>query len=167
MLKYCFPPVVNKQTRILILGSLPGEASLAAQQYYAHPRNQFWPLLSSVLSIDLLPLTYSNRLLILQAYGVGLWDVLAKASREGSLDGDIRQKHYNDLVHLLQTLPKLALIAFNGQTAGKAAVQLAEHEHIPHLILPSSSPAYTLSFEQKKRQWMQLSQFLTLNKEGE
>jgi hypoxanthine-DNA glycosylase len=160
MLKYCFPPVVNEQTRLLILGSLPGEASLAAQQYYAHPRNQFWLLLSVVLNMDLVTIPYTQRLACLQAHGIGLWDVLAKASREGSLDGDIRQKHYNDLVHLLQTLPRLGLIAFNGQTAGRAAVQLAEHEHIPHVILPSSSPAYTLSFEQKKARWMQLSQFL-------
>jgi hypoxanthine-DNA glycosylase len=166
MLKYCFAPVVNQQTRILILGSLPGEASLAAQQYYAHPRNQFWPLLSHVLDIDLVTATYLERLVLLQKHGVGLWDVLAKASREGSLDGDIRHKHYNDLVYLLQTLPILSLIAFNGQTAGKAAGQLAEHEHIPSLILPSSSPAYTLSFAQKKEKWMQLRPYLSMNKIG-
>src|SRR5690606_37948850 len=124
------------------------------------PRNQFWLLLSAVLGVDLVTIPYAQRLACLQAYGIGLWDVLAKASREGSLDGDIRQKHYNDLVHLLQMLPRLGLIAFNWQTAGRAAVQLAEHEHIPHVILPSSSPAYTLSFAQKKARWMQLSQFL-------
>lgn len=157
-LKSCFPPVVNAQTRVLILGSLPGEASLAAQQYYAHPQNQFWRLLSAVLQVELGNLAYHDRLQTLLKYGIGLWDVLARAHRAGSLDSAIREKQYNDLQRLLADLPQLALAAFNGQTAGKAVVHLPAT--LPFYILPSSSPAYTLSFEAKKQQWLILRTYL-------
>lgn len=114
----CFAPVVNADTRVLILGSLPGVASLAAQQYYAHPRNQFWPLLATVLGQPGLPaLDYPQRLAHLQAHGVGLWDVVAQAQRRGSLDTAIRAAQRNDLARLVASLPALRLVAFNGATA--------------------------------------------------
>lgn len=156
--KYCFPPVVTEHTQILILGSLPGEASLLAQQYYAHPRNQFWSLLSTIVNDNLATLSYPEKLYCLKSHGIGLWDIVANAKREGSLDSRIREASYNDLTQLILSLPKLHIVAFNGQTAGKAALALPKH--IPHLILPSSSPAYTLSFEQKKIGWAALRQFL-------
>ncbi|WP_239688587.1 DNA-deoxyinosine glycosylase [Aquitalea magnusonii] len=95
--KSCFPPVVNAQTRLLILGSLPGDASLRAAQYYAHPRNQFWRLLGELLDDDLPGLDYPSRLAALQQHGIGLWDVVAQARRPGSLDAAIRDLSPNDL----------------------------------------------------------------------
>src|SRR4051812_25626492 len=96
----CFPPVIDRNTHALILGSFPGAASLAAQQYYAHPRNQFWRLLSAVLGEDLVSLPYERRLKRVLAYHVGLWDVIAACEREGSLDSAIRHPRSNDFAVL-------------------------------------------------------------------
>src|SRR6478672_650310 len=95
--KRCFAPVVNAQTRILILGSLPGEKSLEQGQYYANKQNAFWFLISQVIGIDLVGLGYEERLATLLQHGVGLWDVVADAKREGSLDASIREHQANDL----------------------------------------------------------------------
>lgn len=157
--KRCFPPVVNADTRLLILGSLPGEASLAAGQYYAHPRNQFWPLLGSLLQLDLPALPYAERLDCLLQHGIGLWDVIAEAHRHGSLDTAIRDSQHNDLQQLLASLPQLTLVAFNGQTAGKQAKPLAECG-VATLILPSSSPAFTLPFADKLAAWQALAPYV-------
>ena len=157
--KRCFPPVVNADTRVLILGSLPGEASLAAGQYYAHPRNQFWPLVGSLLQLDLPALPYAQRLGCLLQHGIGLWDVIAEARRHGSLDTSIRDSQHNDLQQLLASLPKLALVAFNGKTAGKQATSLAGCG-VATLILPSSSPAFTLPFAAKQAAWRALASYI-------
>src|SRR5690349_19712286 len=114
-----FPPVLDHATRILILGSFPGEASLAAQQYYAHPRNQFWRLLSAVLDDELAALPYPQRLQRLQVHRIGLWDVLAACEREGSLDTAIRRPRANDFARLKHQCPSLFRVCFNGKTAGK------------------------------------------------
>ncbi len=155
----CFAPVVNADTRVLILGSLPGVASLAAQQYYAHPRNQFWPLLAAVLAQPELPaLDYPQRLARLQAHGVGLWDVVAQAQRRGSLDTAIRAAQRNDLAQLVASLPALRMVAFNGATAARAADQLTGFPALTVLRLPSSSPAYTLALAEKQRAWQALAE---------
>ena len=151
----CFAPVINQHTRVLILGSLPGVASLDAQQYYAHPRNHFWRLIEAVINTPLHALPYAQRLDTLLAHKIGLWDVVAKARRQGSLDSQLRDVHHNDLNNLLQQLPDLQLVAFNGQTAGKAHTQLPPDQ--AYCILPSSSPAFTLAFEQKRDAWLQLA----------
>lgn len=147
------PPVLDSATRILILGSFPGEASLAAQQYYAHPRNQFWRLLSAVLGEDLAGLPYPQRLTRLQAHGVGLWDVIAVCEREGSLDAAIRRAQANDFAMLKQQCPALRRVCFNGKTSGKFEPQFAT-AGFETLVLPSSSPANAqLSFDQKLALW--------------
>jgi len=158
MRKASFAPVVAADTRILILGSLPGDASLAAAQYYAHPRNQFWRLLGAVLGVALADMPYLQRLAVMQQHGVGLWDVVAEASRRGSLDSAIRDARANPLAELVATLPALRVVAFNGQTAGKAAPQLAA-SGVPVLVLPSSSPAHTLAFDKKLQEWQALSRY--------
>lgn len=163
--KRCFPPVVNTDTRVLILGSLPGEASLAAGQYYAHPRNQFWPLLGSLLQLDLPALPYTQRLECLLQHGIGLWDVIAEARRRGSLDTAIRDSQHNDLQQLLASLPKLELVAFNGKTAGKQAPSVAA-SGVATLILPSSSPALTLPFASKQAAWQALASYLPTARTG-
>lgn len=160
MQKSSFPPVVNAATRVLILGSLPGEASLAATQYYAHKQNRFWHLLGALLEADLPGMAYEQRLAVLLHHQIGLWDVVAKARREGSLDSNIREPVGNDLVGLLNALPQLAVIAFNGATAAKIGLkQLGEHAHAYQIFkLPSSSPAYTLAYEEKLAHWLALRQ---------
>lgn len=156
--KRCFDPVVDANTRLLILGSLPGEKSLAHSQYYAHPQNKFWMLLGEVLGVELKSLPYVERLATLLAHGVGLWDVVAQAQRTGSLDSNIRARDDNDLVALAASLPQLQTIAFNGGTAAKLGIKvLGEHAQRYRIVnLPSSSPAYTLAYAQKLQAWLSL-----------
>ncbi len=159
-MKRSFAPVVDAGVRVLILGSLPGEASLAASQYYAHPQNQFWRLLGAVLDWpQLTGLAYEDRLAGLLARGVGLWDVVAQAHRRGSLDAAIRDAVGNDLPGLVTGLPALRAVAFNGQTAWKARRPL-EGMPLQLLALPSSSPAYTRPFADKLAAWRQLADWL-------
>lgn len=156
--KHSFAPVVNADTRLLILGSLPGDASLAQQQYYAHPQNRFWHLLSEVIGVNLVEQQYQNKLAYLLQHGIGLWDVVASAQRRGSLDSQIREHQQNDLPGLIATLPRLELIAFNGGTAAKIGTKILASMRATHrqLILPSSSPAYTLPYAQKLERWKEL-----------
>jgi len=149
-------PVIDPATRILVLGSFPGAASLAAQQYYAHPRNQFWKLVGALVGEDLYSLSYDQRLPRLLAHRFGLWDVLAACEREGSLDSAIRKPAANDFKRLRLLCPQLETVGFNGQTSGKFAPQFAAHGYRT-VVLPSSSPAYmVLGFEQKLEAWRQL-----------
>jgi TDG/mug DNA glycosylase family protein len=148
-----FPPVLDKNTRIMILGSFPGEASLNAQQYYAHPRNQFWGLLSVILNEDLVAQEYAQRLQTLKAHFIGVWDVIAACEREGSLDTAIRRVTVNDLAALKHQCPKLFRICFNGKTSGRFGPQFAA-AGFETMVLPSSSPANAqFTFEQKLATW--------------
>ena len=150
-------PVLGPDTRILILGSFPGAQSLAAGQYYAHPRNQFWPLVSKLAGEDLAALPYAARLERLLAHGFGLWDVLGACEREGSLDSAIRQPAANNFKRLHSLCPRLETVGFNGQASGKFAPQFAQAGYRT-VVLPSSSPAHmTLTFEQKLQIWRQLT----------
>lgn len=160
--KCSFAPVVNPQTRLLLLGSLPGEKSLQHQQYYAHPQNRFWHLLSEVVQHDLVALDYPGRLAAVQDHTVGLWDVVAKARREGSLDSNIRERSDNDLPALLDALPQLKAIGFNGTTAARIGLQVLGARAAAYQIfqLPSSSPAYTLAYADKRRAWLALQSVL-------
>lgn len=160
--KRCFDPVVDAQTRLLILGSLPGEKSLAHSQYYAHPQNKFWRLLGEVLGVDLSSLPYAARLSTLLAHGVGLWDVVAQAHRAGSLDSNIRNRDDNDLPGLLARFPAIRAIAFNGGTAAKVGIKVLGEQASRYQIinLPSSSPAYTRPYVDKLAQWGVLRQAL-------
>jgi hypoxanthine-DNA glycosylase len=149
-------PVFASTTRILILGSFPGAASLAAQQYYAHPRNALWPILSALTGEPLAALPYAERLPRLLAHGFGLWDVLGACERKGSLDSAIRQPAANDFTRLRALCPHLATIGFNGQTAGKFAPQFAAQGYRT-LVLPSTSPAHAgVSLADKTALWRQL-----------
>lgn len=156
--KRCFDPVVDANTRLLILGSLPGEKSLAHSQYYAHPQNKFWLLLGAVLGIDLKSLPYEERLAALLAHGVGLWDVVAQAHRSGSLDSNIRERDDNDLLALAASLPQLKTMAFNGGTAARLGLKVLGEQAQRYRIvsLPSSSPAYTLAYAEKLQAWQAL-----------
>ena len=148
-------PQVAADTRVLVLGSFPGVASLQVQQYYGHPRNQLWRLLGDSFGLPLAQADYSKRLQLLLANKIGLWDVIRETQRQGSLDSDIRDPSPSDLLALLAELPALRVIAFNGATAAKIGLRhlgpAADHYRI--LALPSSSPAYTLAYAGKLAAW--------------
>ena len=156
------PPVVDARTRVLVLGSFPGVASLAARQYYGHARNHFWPILAALWPGQPLPDRgqYAARCDWLLARGLGLWDVYAACEREGSLDSSIRNARVNDFAGLLFQAPRLAAIAHNGgesyshARAVRASLGLEGAAAIASLRLPSTSPANaSWSLERKLNAW--------------
>ncbi len=156
------PPIARPDARLFILGSLPGDASLAAQRYYAHPTNQFWRLVGSAIGEDLQPLAYEKRLERLAERRIGLWDVIASATRPGSLDQAIRLAEHNQIEHLLHGFPDLRAIAFNGATAAGIGRRLIGEppSNIALLDLPSSSAANTRPFAEKGAAWDNLREFI-------
>ncbi len=156
-----FDPVVDADTRLLILGSLPGDASLRAARYYAHPRNAFWRLLGGVLGEDLDTLAYEARLERLKARRIGLWDVIASAERSDSLDAAIRSPQAADLRGLVAGLPELRAVAFNGGLAARLGRRILEDQAgLVLLDLPSSSPAHARPLAEKAARWAALSDFV-------
>lgn len=156
-----FAPLVAPDTRLLILGSLPGARSLAEQRYYAHPTNQFWRLVGAVIERPLAALDYEARLAALAEARVGLWDVIRSAQRRTSSDARIREADPHDIAPLAATLPDLRMIAFNGGIA--AAIgrrQLLGAGHPALLDLPSSSAANTIGFDAKLDRWRTLREAL-------
>ena len=146
-------PVIARPTRLLVLGSFPGVASLRAGQYYGHPRNHFWPLVGAIWGIDLQSLSYRQRLAQLRSRGLGLWDVYASCRRQGSLDQTIEEAEFNDLASLRRRAPGLRLVAHNGGESARAMKQV-QALGLPVLCLPSSSPANaSWSFERKLAAW--------------
>lgn len=153
---------MDANTRLLILGSLPGEASLTAQRYYAHPQNLFWRLTGAVIGReDLAALEYAARLEALTSGGIGVWDTVASAVRSGSLDAAIREAEHAPLAELAANLPRLRAVAFNGKTAARIGRAQLAGSDLALIDLPSSSPAYAaMPFAEKREHWLQLKQFL-------
>ncbi len=150
------PAVAGRHTRLLVLGSFPGEASLRAQQYYAHPRNQFWPLLSALFGVDLCAMPYPRRLRVVRARGLGIWDVYAACERQGSLDSSIRDARPNALDELVARLPGLRGIAHNGGESARS-MRLTRGLAAQCWRLPSSSPANaSWSFDRKLAAWREV-----------
>ena len=150
---YGLPPVIPRRARLVILGSFPGEASLRAQQYYGHPRNQFWPLLGAIWGIDLMAQAYRARLAELRRRGLGLWDIYASCLRAGSLDRAIEGPEPNDLASLRRRAPGLRRVAHNGGESARAMRELRALG-FDVVRLPSSSPANaSWSFERKLDAW--------------
>ena len=146
-------PVVDAATRLLVLGSFPGVASLRAQQYYGHPRNHLWPILGAIWGVDMLALPYAQRLQTMLTHHVGLWDVYASCRREGSLDSAIEDAVLNDLAGLRARAPALRAIAHNGGESARA-MQHTRALGLPVLRLPSTSRANaSWSFERKLAAW--------------
>ena len=158
-LKHGLPPVARSDARLFILGSLPGDASLAARRYYAHPRNDFWRLLGSVIDEDLQELGYQERLERLMTNRIGLWDVVASAERNGSLDQAIRGAGHNPLADFFSGFAELEAVAFNGAAAAAAGHRLLHGLHLELIALPSSSPANTRPLSEKADAWAALAQF--------
>lgn len=158
-----FPPIENPSARVLILGSMPGIASLRAGQYYAHPRNQFWPILGALLGCDLITRTYPDRVQCLINAGIAVWDVLQSCQRQGSLDADIAPASIiaNDFTSFFQDHPAIARVYFNGTAAERHFNQRVRPLLLPrpllYLRLPSTSPAHAaLNFEAKLDAWRTL-----------
>lgn len=146
-------PILDERARVLILGSFPSEASLAAQQYYAHKQNQFWKILGAILGQPLFELDYAAKQAAVKDAGIAIWDVYAECERAGSLDSAIKNGKPNDFARLKKSALALRRICFNGQAAGKFAPQL-EAMGFTTLILPSTSPANaSWSFEKKLVVW--------------
>ena len=147
-----FAPVADARTRVLVLGSLPGAASLAAREYYAHPQNAFWRLIGAVAGCELAALPYPDRLAALLDARIGVWDVIATAARAGSLDAAIRDPEAADL----------RAVAFNGATAARIGRRQLAGLAGPGLFdLPSSSPAHAgMPYAEKLRRWSVLARSL-------
>ena len=159
--KSSFEPVANVDARLLVLGSLPGDASLAAQQYYAHPANQFWRLIGAVLNEDLAALPYEARLDRLCAGKVALWDVIESAARGGSLDTAIREPAANALPEFVSRLPSLRAVAFNGGTSARIGRRALAGSRVALVNLPSSSAAHAArSLADKMTIWLGLRRWL-------
>jgi len=152
-----FPPIARKDARVLILGSLPSQASLAAAEYYAHPQNAFWKIMRELTGADG---SYAERCKSLRAAGVAVWDVLARSVRPGSMDADIRLESAipNDFATFLSAHKGLRLVCFNGRKSEqmfRKFVGLQDAEAgLRFELLPSSSPAYAaMSFAEKLHTW--------------
>jgi double-stranded uracil-DNA glycosylase len=157
--------VSSAEAQVLILGSMPGAISLQQQQYYAHPRNSFWPIMANLAGFSL-ELAYPQRLTALQQVGLALWDVIGFCQRQGSLDTAIRNEQVNNFAAFFASHPQLHTIGFNG---AKAAQSFKRHvlplnivpKHIRLINLPSTSPAHAaLSTEQKLKKWQVLAEYL-------
>ncbi len=173
MFSQSFPPLADRRARVLILGSMPGVASLNAQQYYAHARNAFWPLMWAILhngsNLDAKLPAYKERLRLLQSRGIALWDVLQSCYREGSLDSSIEEDTIvgNDFSGLFATTPELKAVFFNGAKAQQSfdryvqADVKRQYAHLSFIRLPSTSPAHAaISVQEKLQQWQIIKNFL-------
>lgn len=152
----CFPPEINKNTKIMVIGTMPGKESLRQQQYYAYERNAFWKIVSELFNNAQAFADYQQKLNCLLENGIGLWDSLQYCERETSLDSDIKNEQPNDFETLLKENPQVALLLFNGQKAFKFFKQFHQEllNNIRYEILPSTSPANaSIPFQTKLKKW--------------
>ena len=149
-----FPPIINENSKILILGSIPGVKSLEMQQYYAHPQNKFWKIICEIFNEEFTT-NYQQRIEILEKHHIALWDVIDTCERKGSLDSEIRNEEANKIEELLQNFPNIKAIFCNGQKSHKNLQKiLGKKIRLPIIVLPSTSPAYAgLSYFDKLKLW--------------
>jgi hypoxanthine-DNA glycosylase len=157
---HSFPPISDPASRVLILGSMPGKASLRAKQYYAHPQNAFWKILAALLEFDAAA-DYDLRVEAVRAHGIALWDVMKSCTRESSLDSDVVESSIvaNDLSGFLRAHPRIDTVCFNGAKAEQsfhrhALPRFSGVQDLDLYRLPSTSPAHaSLSFASKLAAW--------------
>lgn len=149
-----FSPIIKKDSKILILGSIPGVKSLEMQQYYAHPQNKFWKIICEIFNEEFTT-NYQQRIEILKKHHIALWDVIDTCERKGSLDSEIRNEEANKIEELLQNFPNIKAIFCNGQKSHKNLQKiLGKKFRMPIIVLPSTSPAYAgLSYFDKLKSW--------------
>lgn len=151
---YSFPPAVNTLSRILVIGSMPGEASLKAQEYYAYKYNQFWRIIFDIFTGGRQPENYADKINTLLKRGIGLWDALATCERAGSLDGNISLPRPNDFPALFKKFPHIHTLLFNGQAARAHFKRAFGNAGKTCITLPSTSPAHaSKSYQEKRMLW--------------
>jgi TDG/mug DNA glycosylase family protein len=150
--KFGLAPVIDDNTEVLILGTLPSDVSLANRQYYANSNNDFWKILGEVLDKNLEALSYERRIEALKAHGIGLWDAYYNCVRPGSMDNDITEQEMNDFSGLKNIAPNLRLVCFNGKKAGASEGLLRDLGYLT-LVLPSSSGANRRDQKHRLRCW--------------
>lgn len=146
---------MDRRVEILILGSFPSRASLGKAQDHGHPQNHFWRLVGAVTGEPLPEMDYETRKRTLLKHRIGLWDIIGVCVREGSLDSNIRDPRHNDFERVTRVAKNLRRVCFNGKTAARMEPLFAGMGY-ETLVLPSSSPANTLRFEEKLKQWRQI-----------
>lgn len=148
-----FPPIVYQESKILILGSVPGVKSLEKQEYYGHPQNKFWKIIFELFDENFTE-NYNEKIQILKKNKIALWDVIDTCERKGSLDSEIRNEESNDIKNLLETHPNIQAIFCNGGKSFKNLKKILDkNSEIPVYLLPSTSPLHTVSFERKLEDW--------------
>ena len=155
-----FPPVISKDSNILILGSVPGIKSLEMQEYYAHPQNKFWRILFELFNEDYTT-DYAEKIDLLKKNKIAVWDVIDSCERKGSLDTEIKNENHHNILQLLNDFPSIKVIFCNGQKSFRTLEKiLPDDPKIPVFVLPSTSPAYTIPYQQKLKDWSALKSFL-------
>lgn len=149
-----FDPLVDSRTRILILGSIPGVKSLEKIEYYGNKQNQFRKILFSIFKQDSVPECYKNKVDFLLQNHIGLWDVIQNCERKGSLDIAIKNQKINDFDAFFYSYPQITTLLFNGKTAYHFFYKkYGQKEGITYYVMPSTSPANTMTFEKKLNEW--------------
>ena len=158
--KFSFAPIVGEDARVLVLGSIPGDRSLALNEYYGHPQNRFWRVIARLCGQEV-PRTYPEKREMLLRNGIALGDVAHQAVRPGSMDSDIRDEKPNDIPALAASLPQLHTIAFNGKTAERLHDKyFSRAANLRYLAMPSTSPANAaFSLERLCEHWSQMMQY--------
>lgn len=155
-----FSPLIDDQSEILILGSIPGVRSLEMQQYYAHPQNKFWKIILELLNEEFTE-DYSKRTETLKKHHIALWDVIDSCERKGSLDSEIKNEEANQIEKLLEEYPNIKAIFCNGGKSYKNLQKLlGKNYKLPIFLMPSTSPLHTISFERKFEEWKKVLEFL-------
>lgn len=155
-----FPPIIDSNSKILILGSIPGVKSLEKQQYYAHPQNKFWKIIFELFH-EKFTEDYQKRINVLKKNHIALWDVIDSCERKGSLDSEIKNEEANQIADLLEDYPGIEAIFCNGGKSFKNLQKiLGKNFKIPIYQMPSTSPLHTVSFEKKLDEWKSILEFL-------
>ncbi|WP_394674209.1 DNA-deoxyinosine glycosylase [uncultured Chryseobacterium sp.] len=155
-----FAPIVDENSEILILGSVPGVRSLEKQQYYAHPQNKFWKIIFELLNEEPTE-NYTQRIAVLKKHHIALWDVIDSCERKGSLDSEIRNEEANRVDELLNGHPNIKAVFCNGGKSYKNVQKMLGKDYrLPVFLLPSTSPLHTVSLEQKLESWKKITEYL-------
>ncbi|WP_294277919.1 DNA-deoxyinosine glycosylase [uncultured Chryseobacterium sp.] len=155
-----FAPIVDENSEILILGSVPGVRSLEKQQYYAHPQNKFWKIIFELLNEEPTE-NYTQRIAVLKKHHIALWDVIDSCERKGSLDSEIRNEEANRVDELLNGHPNIKAVFCNGGKSYKNVQKMLGKDYrLPVFLLPSTSPLHTVSLEQKLESWKKIIEYL-------
>ncbi|KFF10936.1 DNA glycosylase [Chryseobacterium soli] len=155
-----FPPLIDEQSQIVILGSIPGVKSLEKQQYYAHPQNKFWKIIFELFN-EKFTEDYAERINTLKRNYIAVWDVIDSCERRGSLDSEIRNEEANQIAELLENYPNVKAIFCNGGKSYKNLQKiLGKNYKLPVMLLPSTSPLHTIPFEKKYEEWKKILEFI-------